>query len=181
MHLKHVDSVADNHEKLRDLLIQSFDDVIEAAAPQHCLPPFLPSPPKGKTYIVGAGKAAAKMAQVFEKHYTADFEGTVITRYGFVADTTKIEVIEAAHPNPDDAGRQAALKILEIAKKATADDLVICLLSGGGSALLSCPHEEINFEEYQSLNSQLLKSGASIQEINCVRKHLNRAFGGKLA
>jgi hydroxypyruvate reductase len=164
------------------LLLESFDKVVEASVPQNCLPPFIPEPPKaGKTYIVGAGKAAAKMAQVFEQHYKGKLAGTVITRYSFVAETEIIKVVEASHPNPDQAGRDAAKEILEIAEQATEDDLVICLLSGGGSALLSCPPEEVDFDELKNLNDQLLKCGASIHEINCVRKHLNKAFGGKLA
>ncbi|HPF78619.1 MAG TPA: DUF4147 domain-containing protein, partial [Alphaproteobacteria bacterium] len=164
------------------LLLESFDKVVEASVPQNCLPPFIPAPPQnGKTYIVGAGKAAAKMAQVFEQHYKGQFSGTVITRYGFVADTQTIKVIEASHPNPDQAGRDGAKEILQIASNATENDLVICLLSGGGSSLLSCPAEEVDFDELKNLNDQLLKCGASIHEINCVRKHLNQAFGGKLA
>ena len=163
------------------LLMESLDVAIAASVPQNCLPPFIPSPPKGKTYVIGAGKAAAKMAQVFEQHYTGDHEGVVITRYGFVARTEKIKVIEASHPNPDEAGRQAAREIIGIANEATKDDLVICLLSGGGSSLLSCPHEGMDFDEYKALNDGLLKCGASIHEINTVRKHLNIAFGGRLA
>ncbi len=165
----------------QDLLLASFDKVVETAVPQNCLPAYIPEPPKGNTYIVGAGKAAAKMAQVFEEYYKGEYSGSVITRYGFVAETKTIKVVEASHPNPDQAGRDAAKEILEIAAKATEDDLLICLLSGGGSALLSCPPEEVDFDELKNLNDQLLKCGASIHEINCVRKHLNTAFGGKLA
>ncbi len=163
------------------LLMNSLEVAIAASVPQNCLPSFIPAPPKGKTYVIGAGKAAAKMAQVFEQHYTGDYEGVVITRYGFVAKTEKIKVIEASHPHPDEAGRNAARKILSLVNKATKDDLVICLLSGGGSSLLSCPHDGIDFEEYKELNDGLLKCGASIHEINTVRKHLNIAFGGRLA
>jgi hydroxypyruvate reductase len=165
----------------RALLLESFDKVIEASVPQNWLPPFIPDPPKGTTYIIGGGKAAAKMAQVFENHYKGDFFGTVITRYGFTAETKIIKVVEAAHPNPDEAGRKAAKELLDIAAQAGADDLVICLLSGGGSALLSCPPEAVYFAELQALNAELLRCGASIHEINTVRKHLNLAFGGRLA
>ena len=166
---------------LTDLLLESFDAVLEESVPQSCLPKFLPKVHDGKTYVIGAGKAGAKMAQVFENHYMGEFEGMVITRYGFVAPTERLEVVEASHPNPDETGRIATQRILDIAHNAQEGDLVICLLSGGGSSLMSCPHEEIDFSEYQSLNDQLLKCGASIHEINCLRKHLNQAFGGKLA
>jgi len=165
----------------KDLLLESFDTVLNESVPQNCMLPFIPKPSKGKTYVIGAGKAAAKMAQVFENNYKGDFEGMVITRYGFMCHTKKLEVVEASHPNPDEQGRIATKRILDIARNAKEGDRVICLLSGGGSALMSCPHEEIYFQEYQDLNDQLLKCGASIHEINCLRKHLNRAFGGKLA
>lgn len=165
---------------LTDLLLNSFDVVLEHSVPQNCLPECIPEPTAGKTYVVGAGKAAAKMAQVFENHYKGEYEGMVITRYGFIASTEKLEVVEASHPNPDEQGRIATKRILEIANNAQEGDTIICLLSGGGSSLMSCPHEEIDFEEYQSLNDQLLKCGASIHEMNCLRKHLNQAFGGKL-
>ncbi len=164
-----------------DILLSSFDVVLESSVPQNCLPEFLPEPSDAKTYVIGAGKAAAKMAQVFEDNYKGEYEGMVITRYGFVAPTQKLEVVEASHPNPDQQGRVATKRILDIAHNAQEGDVIICLLSGGGSSLMSCPHDEIDFEEYQSLNDQLLKCGASIQEMNCLRKHLNQAFGGKLA
>lgn len=165
----------------KETLLESFDVVLKQSVPQNCMLPFIPKATSGKTYVIGAGKAAAKMAQVFENNYVGDFQGMVITRYGFTAPTKKLQVIEASHPNPDEEGRIATKKILDIARKAKDGDLVICLLSGGGSSLMSCPHEEIYFQEYQDLNDQLLKCGASIHEINCLRKHLNQAFGGKLA
>ncbi len=167
----------------KDILLGAFDIVVRESIPEHCLPPFIPAPPKGKTYVIGAGKAAAKMAQVFEQHWPADnaFEGMVITRYGHSVPTDTIRVLEAAHPVPDQAGMDGAKEMLGFLEQTTEDDLVICLLSGGGSALLTCPVEGIAFEDIQSLNKQLLACGARISEINTVRKHLNQAFGGKLA
>lgn len=165
----------------KDILLGAFDAAVATAMPENCLPPFIPAKPKGKTYVIGAGKAAAKMAQVFEEHWEHDLEGMVITRYGHSVPTKTIRVLEASHPVPDEAGQKAAKELLSFLEKAGEDDLVICLLSGGGSALLTCPAEGIAFEDIQSLSKQLLACGAAIHEINTVRKHLNQAFGGKLA
>ena len=135
--------------EFHELLIESYKIVVEQALPENCLPKNLPEPPKGKTYVIGAGKAAAKMAQVFESHYTGDFTGVVITRYGFVADTHTIKVIEASHPQPDQAGVDGAKEILELLSHTSEDDLVIFLLSGGGSSLLTCPLDDVDFDELQ--------------------------------
>lgn len=166
--------------EFHELLLESYKMVVEQALPENCLPKHLPGPPKGRTYVIGAGKAAAKMAQVFEANYPGDFTGVVITRYGFVADTQKIKVLEASHPQPDQAGVDGAKEILEFLSQTSKDDLVIFLLSGGGSSLLTCPLDGVDFGELQDLNKQLLECGASIYEINCVRKHLNKLFGGRL-
>jgi len=162
-------------------LIDSFYACVESALPQNCLPPFIPEPPKGKTYVIGAGKASAKMAQVFEQYYKGDYEGLVVTRYGHGVPTQKIKVIEASHPVPDEAGAKAAIELIDFISEADSDDLVICLLSGGGSALPSSPQAGLSLQKFIDITKTLLKSGASIQEINTVRKHLGRAFGGKLA
>jgi hydroxypyruvate reductase len=164
----------------KDILLKSYKVAYEAALPKNCLPSFIPSKPKGKVYVIGAGKAAADMARVFEEHCDYDYEGLVVTRYGHVVPTKKIKVLEAAHPVPDEAGANAAKEILSFIEPAQENDLVICLLSGGGSALLTCPVDGISFEDIQALNKQLLSCGASIHEINTIRKHLNQAFGGKL-
>lgn len=166
----------------KDILLTAYRVAYEAAVPKNCLPPFVPhDEPKGKTYVIGAGKAAAEMAAVFEKHYKHPFSGMVVTRYGHSVPTETIQVLEASHPVPDEAGQDAAKQILSYVEQAGEGDIVICLLSGGGSSLLTCPVSEIPFDDIQSLNKQLLACGASIHEINTVRKHLNQAFGGKLA
>lgn len=166
---------------IKHFLIDLFQTAVDAANPQLCLPPFIPKQPKGRTVVIGAGKASAKMAQTLEKYWTGELSGLVITRYGHAVDTCKIEVVEASHPVPDEAGLQATQRIKECVKNLTEDDLVICLISGGGSALLVDPVPEIRLEEKQAINKALLKSGASIDEMNCVRRHLSTVKGGKLA
>lgn len=163
------------------LLLDTYHAAIKVAMPDDCVAANLPDKPAGKTYVIGAGKAAARMAQVFEEHWPHEYEGIVITRYGYNLPTKKIKVIEAAHPVPDEAGQKGAMDMLDFLKDTKEEDLVICLLSGGGSSLLTCPVEGVDFASIQDLNKQLLKCGASIHEINTVRKHLNRLFGGKLA
>lgn len=172
-----------DQDKYKKILLGSFDRVVKSSVPEYCMAGHIPSPPAlGKTYVVGAGKAAAKMAQVFERLYTHPIEeGVVVTRYGHAVPTERISVIEASHPIPDMAGCQAAQKVMDVVSKATADDLVVFLLSGGGSSLMSYPCEGISLQELQNVNTQLLKSGAPIAQMNTVRKHLNQAFGGKLA
>lgn len=165
----------------RALLRALFDAAVAAALPEVCIPPHLPAPPRGRTIVVGAGKAAASMARAVERHWAGELSGLVVTRYGHGVACERIEVIEAAHPVPDAAGRDAARRILERVQGLTADDLVICLISGGGSALLAAPAEGLTLEEKQAINKALLKSGANIGEMNCVRKHLSAIKGGRLA
>jgi glycerate 2-kinase len=161
-----------------------FEAAIAAASPDKAVPANLPPPPAGRTVVVGAGKAAASMARAVEAHWPADkpLSGLVVTRYGHgVGPLKRIEVVEAAHPIPDAAGQQAASRILDLVKGLGPDDLALCLISGGGSALLSLPAPGITLDDKQALNRALLKSGANINEINCVRKHLSAIKGGRLA
>ncbi|SDX98955.1 glycerate kinase [Nitrosomonas sp. Nm33] len=167
----------------RELLLNSFQVALDAADPLKIVPAHLPSPPKGKTLVVGAGKAAAAMAQAVEAHWPAEanLEGIVITRYGHGLPTRKIEVIEAGHPLPDQHGELATRAILARVQALTANDLLLGLFSGGGSSLLSLPIAGISMEELKDITQQLLLCGASIQEINMVRKHLSAVLGGRLA
>ena len=158
-----------------------FDAALTAADPAKAVPAYLPAPPKGRTVVIGAGKAAAAMAKAVEDNWDGPLEGLVVTRYPHGADCRRIEVIEAAHPVPDQKGREAAGRILALAEDLGPDDLALCLISGGGSALLSLPAEGIALEEKQAVNRALLKSGAAIDEMNCVRKHLSAIKGGRLA
>ncbi len=174
-----------NQQTIEKFLQNLFDKTWQAASPQNCVPAFLPPPPKGKTVVIGAGKASAAMAQVFENAWTKDgkgeFSGKVLTRYGHGAPTKTIEIIEASHPVPDAAGLEGAKQIVELVSDLTADDLVVCLISGGGSSLLTAPANGISLAEKQDINQQLLMSGAPIDEMNCVRKHLSSIKGGRLA
>jgi len=165
----------------RKLLRDMFDAAVAAASPALCVPRHLPKPPKGRTVVVGAGKAAAAMAAAVEASWSGPIEGLVVTRYGHSVPCRHIEVIEAAHPVPDAAGREAAQRILEKVGGLGPDDLVLCLLSGGGSALLSLPALGVTLEDKQAINRALLRSGAPIDEMNCVRKHLSAIKGGRLA
>ncbi|MCW6510842.1 glycerate kinase type-2 family protein [Lichenifustis flavocetrariae] len=165
----------------KQFLTRLFQAAIDAARPALCVPPHLPAPPKGRTIVIGAGKAAASMAAAVEAHWPGPLKGLVVTRYGHGAPTTRIEVVEAAHPVPDEAGMRAATRILDLVKGLTADDLVICLVSGGGSALLAAPAPGLTLVDKQALNRALLRSGADITEMNCVRKHLSAIKGGRLA
>jgi hydroxypyruvate reductase len=165
----------------RMLLRQMFDAAVEAAQPAHCLPPHLPAPPRGRTLVIGAGKASAEMARVVEQHWPGELTGLVVTRYGYAVPCSRIEIIEAAHPVPDEAGQAAARRILGMVSGLTADDLVICLISGGGSSLLVLPDDELDLADKQEINRALLKSGAAIGEMNCVRRHLSAIKGGRLA
>jgi hydroxypyruvate reductase len=158
-----------------------FDAAIAAALPGKCLPAHLPPAPKGRTVVVGAGKAAASMARAVEEHWPGPLEGMVVTRYGHGMPTRRIEVVEAAHPVPDRAGREAAERILGLVQGLSPDDLVLALISGGGSALLSLPAPGLTLQDKQAINKLLLKSGANITEMNCVRKHLSAIKGGRLA
>jgi glycerate 2-kinase len=166
----------------RQFLRNLFSSAVDAVSAGKCLPAFLPMPSQhGRTIVVGAGKAAAAMAKTVEDHWPGSVEGLVVTRYGHGADCKHIEVIEAAHPVPDEAGRQAARRIMQMVQGLSEDDLVLCLISGGGSALLALPAEGISLEQKQAINKALLKSGAAISEMNCVRKHLSAIKGGRLA
>ncbi len=165
----------------RDLLGRLFDAAVHSAQPAYCLPPHLPAAPAGRTWVVGAGKAAATMAAALEAHWSGPLGGLVVTRYGHAVATRHIEVVEAAHPVPDEAGCRAAARMLASVRGLSAHDLVICLISGGGSALLPLPLEGIALAEEQALARALLASGAPIGEINCVRRHLSAIKGGRLA
>src|SRR3954469_18959362 len=166
---------------MRGLLEESFRAAVAAADPLHILAPHLPAPPRGCTFVAAAGKAAASMALAVEKSYQGELEGIAITRYGHGLPTRKIRVIEAGHPVPDEAGEAAAREILEKTKQLQTDDLLLALLSGGGSSLLSLPAPDIPMEELKAVTRELLRSGAAIQEMNTVRKHLSAIHGGRLA
>lgn len=163
------------------LLRAMFDAAVAAAQPDLCVPAHLPAPPKGRTIVVGAGKASAAMAQALERHWQGPLKGLVVTRYGHAVPCKHIEIVEAAHPVPDTAGLEAAQRILDLVSDLTADDLVITLISGGGSSLLTLPAPGLTLADKQAVNAALLKSGAPIDAMNCVRKHLSAIKGGRLA
>lgn len=174
----------------QDLLRRMMDAAIAAADPAQCLPPHLlplaRAKHTGRTVVIGAGKAAASMAAAVESLFAAEapdcpLEGLVVTRYGHGCPTKRIEVVEASHPVPDAAGRDGAKRILELVSGLSAEDRVIALISGGGSALLTLPAEGVSLEDKQAVNRDLLKSGATIHEMNAVRKHLSAIKGGRLA
>src|SRR5205809_1487853 len=165
----------------RDLLRRMFDAAINAAQPTHCIPPHLPHPPKGRMLVIGASKASAAMANAVENNWPGELTGLVVTRYGYGVPCRRIEIIEAAHPVPDAAGIDAARRIQDLVLGLTADDLVLCLISGGGSSLLVAPLDGLTLEDKQAVNRALLKSGASISEMNSVRRHLSAIKGGRLA
>jgi glycerate 2-kinase len=164
-----------------DLLRALFDAAIQAALPARIVPPHLPPPPKGRTIVLGAGKASAAMARAVEEHWPGPLEGLVVTRYGHAVPCRRLEIVEAADPVPDAAGLDAARRILELARGAGPDDLVLCLISGGGSALLALPAERLTLADKQAVNQALLASGADIGQMNVVRKHLSAIKGGRLA
>jgi hydroxypyruvate reductase len=163
------------------LLRALFDAAVAAAQPALCLPPHLPPPPKGRTIVIGAGKASAAMARALEDHWSGPLEGIVVTRYGYEVPCRRIEIVQAAHPVPDAAGLCAAERIRTSVSGLTADDLVIALISGGGSSLLVAPGPGLTLLDKQAVNTALLASGASISEMNCVRRHLSALKGGRLA
>ncbi len=167
----------------RDLLLSSFKAALAAADPLHIVGAHLPRPPKGKTLVVGAGKAAAAMALAVEQHWPANapLDGLVITRYQHGLLTNRITVIEAGHPVPDESGERAAHEILRRVKALTANDLLLVLVSGGGSSLLTLPAQGIAIDDIKNITKQLLTSGAPIQDMNVVRKHLSAIQGGRLA
>ncbi len=170
----------------RALLRRLFDAAIATAQPAHCLPPHLPDPRaiRGRLLVIGAGKASAEMALAVENAWAdsaARLGGLVVTRYGHGAPCRQIEIVEAAHPVPDAAGLAAARRLLQLVSGLSADDFVLCLISGGGSALLPLPLPGLALDDLQALNRALLKSGATINEMNCVRRHLSAIQGGRLA
>lgn len=168
---------------MRALLEESFRAAVGAADPLRILGPHLPSPPRGRTFVAAAGKAAASMALAVENHWgeAAPLDGIAITRYGHGVPTKRIRVVEAGHPVPDEAGEVGAREILEKASALKEEDLLIALISGGGSSLLSLPAEGISMADLKFVTAGLLRSGAAIQEINTVRKHLSAIAGGRLA
>jgi glycerate 2-kinase len=165
----------------RPLLRSLFDAAVAAAQPALCLPPHLPPRPKGRTIVVGAGKASAAMARSLDAHWDGPLEGLVVTRYGYAVPCPRIEIVEAAHPVPDAAGALATQRIRSLVTGLGPDDLVIALVSGGGSALLVAPGEGLTLADKQAVNTALLACGATISEMNCVRRHLSAVKGGRLA
>ncbi len=163
------------------LLRTMFDAAIAAAQPALCIPRHLPAAPKGRLVVIGAGKASAAMARAVEDHWCGPLSGLVVTRYGYAVPCKRIEIVEAAHPVPDAAGETAARRILDLVQGLTQDDLVLCLISGGGSSLLPLALPGLTLGDKQALNRALLASGASISEMNCVRRHLSAIKGGRLA
>ena len=168
-----------------ELLRRMFDAAVASAQPALCVPPHLPAPQEvegGRLIVIGAGKASAAMAKAVEDHWRGPpLSGLVVTRYGYGAPCQHIEIVEAAHPVPDAAGLQAAERMLALVKGLSPKDTVLCLISGGGSALLPLPLKGITLADKQSINQSLLKSGATISEMNCVRRHLSAIKGGRLA
>jgi glycerate 2-kinase len=167
----------------RDLLLASFKAALTAADPLRIVPGYLPPPPRGRTVVVGAGKAAASMALAVEKHWpaTRPLEGVVVTRYGHGLPLQRIRVVEAGHPVPDEQGEATAREILALAQGLGPDDLLLVLVSGGGSSLLSLPVEGVSMSDLTAVTRELLASGAPIQDMNTVRKHLSAIQGGRLA
>ena len=163
------------------LLRRMFDAAVAAAQPALCLPPHLPAKPKGRTRVIGAGKASAAMARAFEDHWDGPIEGLVVTRYGHEVPCERIEIIQAAHPVPDAGSVQAAARVRAFVGGLTQDDLVIALISGGASSLMVAPGAGLTLADKQSINTALLASGATISEMNCVRRHLSAIKGGRLA
>ncbi|WP_309680032.1 glycerate kinase [Polaromonas sp.] len=172
----------------RQFLEHLYHAAVQRALPLHNTAAYLPQPPKGRTIVLGAGKAGGSMAQAVEALWPADapLEGLVVTRYHHIPPRPaglkqRIELVEAAHPVPDAAGLAAAQRILAMTQGLTENDLVLCLISGGGSSLLTLPADGLTLEDKQRINKDLLNSGANIAEMNCVRKHLSRIKGGRLA
>ncbi len=165
----------------REILRRLFDAAIATADPALCVPPYLPADDGGRLIVIGAGKASAAMARAVEEHWLGPLDGLVVTRYGHGVPCQRIEIVEAAHPVPDAAGEAAAARILGRISGLTANDRVLALISGGGSALLAAPAAGVTLAEKRALTAALLKSGASIGEMNCVRKHLSAIKGGRLA
>ena len=163
------------------LLRGLFDAAIAAAQPARCVPPHLPAAPRGRFIVIGAGKASAAMARAVEDHWSGPLSGLVVTRHGYAVPCRHIEIVTAAHPVPDAAGLGAAERMLGLVQGLSADDLVLCVFSGGGSALLPMPAAGLTLADKQHLSRALLKCGATIGEMNCVRRHLSGIKGGRLA
>ncbi|HEY2927353.1 glycerate kinase type-2 family protein [Piscinibacter sp.] len=181
-------TVPSPHTDPRGFLRALYDAAVARALPAENTAAFLPPPPRGRTLVLGAGKAGGAMAAAVDALWPkeAPLSGLVVTRYDHVPPAYqsrpgRIDVVEAAHPVPDEAGRRAAQRIAELTRGLTADDLVLCLISGGGSALLAMPAPGLTLEDKQAINKALLTSGAAIDEMNCVRKHLSAIKGGRLA
>ncbi|MER2517232.1 MAG: glycerate kinase [Candidatus Accumulibacter phosphatis] len=158
-----------------------FDAAVASAQPARCIPPHLPAAPAGRLVVIGAGKASAEMARAVEANWPGELSGLVVTRYGYAVPCERIEIVEAAHPVPDAAGLAAARRMLELVSGLTPADLVLCLISGGGSSLLPEPAEGLSLEDKQQVSRELLRCGATIGEMNCVRRHLSAIKGGRLA
>jgi len=169
-----------NSHSDRQLLMSMFRAAVAAADPMRIVPPHLPARPRGRTLVIGAGKASAQMARAVELSWKEPVEGLVVTRYGHKVPTDRVEIVEAAHPVPDQAGLDAAARMLRLVQGLSPDDLVLCLISGGGSSLLPLPVAGLTLSDKQQVNRALLRSGASISEMNCVRKHLSAIKGGRL-
>ena len=165
----------------REILRAMFDMAVAAASPSQRIPGYLPSPPKGRTIVVGAGKASALMAKAVEENWPGPLTGLVVTRDGHSVPCSRIEIVEASHPVPDARGLRAAERIRGLVDGLGPDDLVLALISGGGSALLTLPAPGLTLQDKQAVNAALLRSGASIGEMNIVRKHLSAIKGGRLA
>ncbi len=183
-----VSQTPDPARQPREFLMHLYRAAVDRALPLHTMAAHLPSPPRGRTLVVGGGKAGGAMVQALEALWPADapLSGLVVTRYDHIPPRpqgvpSRIELVEAAHPVPDAAGLNAAQRMLALTQGLTADDLVLCLMSGGASSLLTLPADGLDFEDKQRINRELLASGAGIHEMNCVRKHLSRIKGGRLA
>ena len=169
------------NDKDRQFLIGLFNAAVEAANPERALAAHLPKAPKGRTVVIGAGKGSAQLAAAFEKLWKGPLEGVVVTRYGFACPTKQIKVMEASHPVPDAAGLAGSRALFDAVKDLTEDDLVVALISGGGSALLPMPTEPLSLEDEIDLNKALLASGAPISVMNAIRKQISQIKGGRLA
>lgn len=166
---------------LKTFLTSIFEAAVAAADPNLTITRHLPPKPRGRTIVLGFGKGAAQMAQAFEKVWDGPYEGLIVTRYGYGAPTQRLEVVEASHPVPDEAGLKAGKRMLELVSGSSADDLVIALVCGGGSALLPAPAGNLTLADEIAVNEALLASGAPITAMNCVRKHVSNIKGGRLA
>jgi hydroxypyruvate reductase len=181
MTVEHPMSKIGDAKDIKAFLTGLFETAICAADPDICVPPHLPDVSVGRTIVIGAGKASAKMARALEQHWSGPLSGCVVTRYGHSVPTRHIEIIEASHPVPDQAGLDATCKITDMVRGLDQNDLVICLISGGGSALLVDPVAPVGLDGLRDINRALLKSGAAIDEMNCVRRHISKVKGGRLA